>query len=126
MLDLNQDNQSHQKLLKEDGAKGPYEFNKFPNTREPDYKMKMKVWNFTQSGYWFLKGSEFYANSDFENAMDSYRKAIQLDIYNVDAMLNLSAIYEMRKRYCVASKWYRIIISIDPNYLEAYYGYAIC
>jgi len=73
-----------------------------------------------------MRGYDFAQNEDYENAMDSYRKAIQLDAKCAHAMLNLSALYEMKKRYAVASKWYRVIIEIDPDYLEAYYGYAIC
>ena len=82
--------------------------------------------DFNDSGFWFLKGYDDARNDQLEDAMDSYRKSIQLDVYNVDSMLNLSALYEMHQRYAVASKWYRIIIKLDPEYLEAFYGYALC
>ena len=82
--------------------------------------------DFNDSGFWFLKGYDDAVGEEVEDAMDSYRKSIQLDVYNVDSMLNLSALYEMQQRYAVASRWYQLIIKIDPEYLEAYYGYALC
>ena len=100
--------------------------NKKPNVFEPDYKMRAKVYEFSDTEYWFLKGYDYQKDEATDDAMDSYRKSIQLDAYNVDSMFNLAGLYEVQKRYSIACKWYKIILKLNPEYVEAHYGYALC
>ena len=61
-----------------------------------------------------------------DSAIDSYRQAIRLDSKHAGAMINLAAQYEEQQRYDVACKWYKMAMIINPDFLEAYFGYGIC
>ena len=50
--------------------------NKKPNVFKPDWKMRNKVYDFSDTEYWFLKGYDYYTNDATDDAMDSYRKSI--------------------------------------------------
>lgn len=41
-------------------------------------------------------------------------------------MINLGGQYELQQRYDLATKWYKIAMIVDPEKLDAYYGYALC
>lgn len=40
-------------------------------------------------------------------------------------MINLGAQYEIQQKYDIACKWYKLSILIEPNCLEAYFGFAL-
>jgi len=50
--------------------------------------------NHSHSGYWFLQGFDFNGRGVTASAVDAYRQAIRIDPANIDAMMNMAAVYE--------------------------------
>lgn len=86
--------------------------------------LNMKL-TFQDSAFWYMKGYDAERVKHMESAIDSYRQAIRLDTKHVLSMVNLAAQYEEQHRFDTACKWYKIAMRIDPECLEAYFGYAI-
>jgi len=48
----------------------------------------------SDSGYWFLQGYDFANDGVTATAVDAYRQALRIDPANIDAMMNMAAVYE--------------------------------
>ena len=82
--------------------------------------------NFQDADFWYLKGYDHGLNFEMDSAIDSYRQAIRLETKHAQAMINIAGQYELQQRFDLATKWYKIAMVVDPEQLDAYYGYALC
>lgn len=71
------------------------------------------------SSAYALKGDVFLEANDRENAVASYRKAIELDRDNADAHFDLGVIYYNQGDYTNAEASYKEAVRIDPNNYKA-------
>lgn len=62
----------------------------------PNEKLRNMKLDFHKADFWYLKGYDHYhsINNELESAIDSYRQAIRLNPFLVDAMHNLACSYE--------------------------------
>ncbi len=59
---------------------------------------------------------------DLSQAQDAYRRAIELDVDNVDAHVNLGRLLQLRGRLASAQRHYRIALKKSPNHQLALYN----
>ena len=85
--------------------------------------------DFHRSEFWYIKGYDHYhakSGTEMESAIDSYRQAIRIQPYFLDAIHNLACSYEDQKRFVLGMKWFEVAIKLDPSKLDSYHGYALC
>ena len=63
---------------------------------EPDAKVRNTKLDFHKSEFWFIKGFDHYhakSGNEIESAVDSYRQAIRIQPFFIDAIHNLACSY---------------------------------
>lgn len=68
---------------------------------------------------------EGIANSrdgNYQQAMDSFLMAIEIDKKNPEAYVGLGGIYNQQKMYPRAVEVFNMALGIDPTYVDAYYS----
>src|SRR3990172_5870444 len=74
-----------------------------------------------QAKEWFEKGYDYDINKEYDNAIEAYTKAIQLDPNYAEAHYNRGLSYSSKGQYDKAVEDYSRAIIINPNYTDAYY-----
>lgn len=105
-----------------------YKVNMKCHDKGPTQQQLNQKHNFHTATFWFLKGYEHYhcAKNEVESAIDSYRQAIRLNPFYVDAMHNLACSYEEQQRFELGTRWFQRVIDLDPHVWDAYHGFALC
>ena len=70
--------------------------------------------------YYMKQGSELESRGKFDEAIESYEKAFQIDSECISALNKLAEIYEKRKDVAQASSYYQRISNLLPNDSQAY------
>lgn len=70
--------------------------------------------------YYNCQGIGYVRKKDFENAIECFNKAIELDSQNPYPYLNLGIVYKRKKDYDLAIKNLQKAIELDPDLQEAY------
>lgn len=79
--------------------------------------------NREQSDFWFQKGLELeQTNADVEEAIEAYRKAVELNPEAAGALVNLGTIYFHKRDWRKSEYYYRAAVEADPNYALAHYN----
>lgn len=97
-----------------------------PKLAVPSEDQRKTRLNFQDADFWYLKGYDHGLEFEMDSAIDSYRQAIRLNTQHSEAMINLAAQYEIQQRYELATKWYKIAMVVNPDQLDAFFGYALC
>jgi len=74
-----------------------------------------------EANQWFEKGYDYDINKEYDNAIEAYTKAIQLDPNYAEAHYNRGLSYSSKGQYDKAVEDYSRAIIINPNYTDAYY-----
>jgi tetratricopeptide (TPR) repeat protein len=69
-------------------------------------------------------GEGAFARRDFDQALENYAKALELDPGNYSAALFTGNTYDRKKDFAKAGEWYQRAIQLDPNVETAYRYYA--
>jgi Flp pilus assembly protein TadD len=69
-------------------------------------------------------GEAAFARRDFEEALKSYSKALEVEPTNYTAALFTANTYDKKKDFAKASEWYERAMQLDPNVETAYRYYA--
>ncbi len=69
---------------------------------------------------WFHEGNEKYAAGDFDGAIESYDKAIELEPNSAETYNNRGVAWRKKKEYDKAIADYNKAIELKPDYAEAY------
>jgi tetratricopeptide (TPR) repeat protein len=69
-------------------------------------------------------GEAAFARREFDDALQSYAQALQLEPANYSALLFTANTYDKKKDFAKASEWYERAMRIDPNVETAYRYYA--
>jgi len=72
--------------------------------------------------YWLNKGNNLYAENKYEEAIDSYKKSIDIDPKNANAWYNIGLILEELKRHEESLFYHKKALEIDPKYFNAWYS----
>lgn len=79
--------------------------------------------NREQSDFWFQKGLELeQASGKTDEAIEAYKKAIELNPNAAGAFVNLGTIYFHKRDWAHSEKFYAGAIAADPNYALAHYN----
>ena len=73
-------------------------------------------------------GDDYYGRGEFDQAIASYSKAIELDPKYENAYNNRGLAYDDQGKFDQAIADYSMAIELDPKYIDAYYnrGIAYC
>jgi Flp pilus assembly protein TadD len=69
-------------------------------------------------------GEAAFARRDFDEALKSYSKALEVEPTNYTAALFTANTYDRKKDFAKASEWYERAMRLDPNVETAYRYYA--
>ena len=73
---------------------------------------------------WLNLGNAVRDQERADEAMDLYRRALQVDSHLVDARNNLASLLHTRKRFVEAEREYRACVALAPDYVLAQYNLA--
>lgn len=73
-----------------------------------------------QAHEWVKKGYDYYANTEYDKAIEAFTKAIALDPNLADAYRNRGNIYTEKGQYDRAIENYNMAVVLDPNFAPAY------
>jgi Flp pilus assembly protein TadD len=65
-------------------------------------------------------GEAAFARRDFDEALKSYSKALEMEPTNYTAALFTANTYDKKKDFAKASEWYERVMRLDPNIETAY------
>ncbi|MDP2922339.1 MAG: tetratricopeptide repeat protein [Candidatus Omnitrophota bacterium] len=74
----------------------------------------------SQAGFYFVQGGDCLFGGDYNQAIENYEKAIQIDPNYVEAYNNLGYSYRSIGKYKQAITYYQKAIQIKPNFIPAY------
>ncbi len=76
---------------------------------------------------WYNLGIYYQDIQDWDNAIKTYTSLLQIDAHNKNANYNMGVINLLNfKKYDIAINHFSNAIKMEPNYVQAYYGRAIC
>lgn len=76
---------------------------------------------------WYNIGKFYQDMENWEKAMEAYNVLLKIDAKNKNAEYNLASIYLVAKKdYPNALEHYSKALSIDPAYVDAYFGRGVC
>lgn len=79
--------------------------------------------NPTNNEFYFLRGNAYYDNTQYDEAINDYTEAINLDQNYLEAYYNRGYTYYQTKRYDEAIKDYTKVREINPDYKIVSYSY---
>lgn len=68
------------------------------------------------------RGNLFFERNQYDQALQDYKKAVDLDETRPESYNNLGTVYESLKKYDASIEAYSKAIALDPNYPKAWYG----
>jgi len=72
---------------------------------------------------WFQKGLELEkAGAPFEEIIEVYQRAVELDPNSVGALVNLGTVHYNRRDWAEAERCYRRALEVEPGYALAYFN----
>ena len=71
---------------------------------------------YVQDGHGFTK------NARYDEALEAFKRAIELNPMNPDAHYGLGGIYNQKENYSSAEKAFSTTLKLDPTYVDAYYS----
>lgn len=76
-----------------------------------------------EAEHWFQKGLELErAGAAFEEIVQAYQRAVELDPASVGAWVNLGTVYFYRRDWQEAERCYRRALEIEPGYALAHFN----
>ena len=60
-----------------------------------------------------------------DEEIQAYKKVVELDAGNLDALYNLGHSYRQKGMYKEAIVSYKKVLEIDPNYIDAYFNLGV-
>jgi tetratricopeptide (TPR) repeat protein len=85
----------------------------FPDRKRPAHRIR-------ESEAWFQKGLELEeAGAPVEEAIDAYRKVLELNPVAAGALVNLGTIFYRQRKFSEAEKYYKHAIEADASYALA-------
>jgi type IV pilus biogenesis/stability protein PilW len=79
----------------------------------------------SEATHHFNLGLLYHKNNKLPEAIEEYKRAIQIDPFNVGAHNNLGMVYKDLGRYEEAISQYQKVLSIDPRYGKARHNIAV-
>ncbi len=73
-----------------------------------------------------LKGMILYDNEKYKDAALYFRRVMEINPENTDAIYNLASCYDTLEEYDKSEKYYRKLIEIDPEDEEAWNNLSVC
>jgi len=70
----------------------------------------------------FKKGTRLYAEEKYDEAIEEFQKAIEIDSTYLNAYVNLGAIYFKQGKYEQASIQYETVLRYQPYHIKAHYN----
>ncbi|MFX1357550.1 MAG: tetratricopeptide repeat protein [Promethearchaeota archaeon] len=64
---------------------------------------------------WIEKGKLFHERGQYDQAIDSFKRALSIKPDNTDAMIRIGLSYRYKEEYDKAIKWYEKVLEIDPK-----------
>ncbi|MEJ2249857.1 MAG: tetratricopeptide repeat protein [Candidatus Lokiarchaeota archaeon] len=64
---------------------------------------------------WLERGKAFHERGDYDQAIDSFKKALNLDPNNPDILIRIGLSYRYKREYDIAIEWYEKVLQIDPK-----------
>ena len=92
---------------------------KLENIKVGDYKIST---NYLQAKKLILEGNKSFFKKHYDNAIENYDKAIDMEPYSADAWYNKGSALEELSKYDEAIKCYDNAIDIEPDYVNAWYA----
>lgn len=88
-------------------------------------KWYQKQWNKVQGMYWVAQGDKYLRKTNFQKAIDLYKKGLELYPEHYGAWFNLGNLYVAYEDYYSAIDAYTQAIKHNPNYVLARMNYGI-
>lgn len=70
----------------------------------------------------FRVGTRFFAEADYDKAIEEYSKAIEIDPNHVKSHLNLGEAYYQKGMYDQAKEEYRFVLRLNNMHIKAHYN----
>ncbi len=70
----------------------------------------------------FRAGTRFFADGDYDQAIDEYNKAIKIDPNHINSHLNLGEAYYQKGMYEEAKGEYKFVLSLNNMHIKAHYN----
>lgn len=74
------------------------------------------------SDYYVQKGKELTGEEKYEEALESYKKAVEKGPENPNGYYGMGGIYNYKERYDEAEKAFKKVIQLDPTFIDAHYS----
>jgi tetratricopeptide (TPR) repeat protein len=96
-----------------------------PVSRKSSAAVAQKVRNKLEADRWFDRGLDLeQTGAPFEQVVEAYRKAAELDPLSAGALVNLGTVYFNGHAWADAEEHYKNALLIDPNYPLAHFNLA--
>ncbi len=92
------------------------------------------IWSFTapacaganeSSSYWFIKGLDLYNQEKFNESLQAYNRALELDPTNSEAWNNKGIDEGLLGRYDDALQSFENAVALNESYAEAWYNMGV-
>ncbi len=70
----------------------------------------------------FRSGTRFFADGDYDKAIEEYKKAIQIDPNHINSHLNLGEAYYQKGMYQEAKKEYEYVLQLNSMHMKAHFN----
>ena len=70
----------------------------------------------------FRAGTRFFAEGDYDKAIQEYKKAIEIDPNHINSHLNLGEAYYQKGMYEEAKGEYKYVLSLNNMHIKAHYN----
>jgi tetratricopeptide (TPR) repeat protein len=89
------------------------------NNGEVAEKLRQKL----EADYWFERGLELeQTGAPFEEVIEAYRKAAELDPHSAGALVNLGTVFFNGHAWAEAERHYKRALEVDPDYALAHFN----
>ncbi|MDP8263150.1 MAG: tetratricopeptide repeat protein [Candidatus Ancaeobacter aquaticus] len=118
-------------IVKKDTKKGEYHYKRYLELNpEAEDRQMVEEWieSFNKSIYidYYNQGVELYDRGDYQDAIEKYRKALELNPDYFDAYRGLGLVYIKLKQYDDAFKSFLIAYELSPEDPEVNYCLGVC
>jgi tetratricopeptide (TPR) repeat protein len=75
-----------------------------------------------QADFYIKKGDEYYYDKKYNEAIENYQKALNIDGQNINALSGLGNVYFLLGDYLKSIEYYSKVLTIEPNYTKNQYS----
>ncbi len=87
---------------------------------------ELKIFDRNLIQYYKKFGNDLYTGQKYDDAINYYKKILEIDPNHADALFNIAACEFCRKNYNESIEYYNKTLKVNPNDAEAYLGIADC